>query len=205
MTSNLNPEHVTNWNVSYQRQLGADWLATVSYLGSKTTHLWLSRDINAPINLPGATTSNESQRKPLYLLNATQGAFFNKVIVNDDGANANYNAFLVSIRRRFSRNYTVLANYTWSHCISDGDPSGDLNTNYYQDQNNRAADRGSCNFDVRHQINSSFVVVSPVTASGWVGHLLRNWQLAPLVRLELHSGSPSVACSTAYFLLGTLK
>ena len=37
----INPKstYVINWNATYQRQIGKDWLASVSYLGNKTTHL----------------------------------------------------------------------------------------------------------------------------------------------------------------------
>ena len=43
---NLHPTYMTQWNVSYHRQLRDNWLVSVSYLGNKTSHLWLSVDIN---------------------------------------------------------------------------------------------------------------------------------------------------------------
>jgi hypothetical protein len=189
---NTKPTEVYNWNVSYQNQLGA-WLGTVSYLGSKTTHLWLSQDIDAPVNIPGATTKNEPQREALYLLNPTQGQYYHQVVVLDNGGNASYNALVATVKRRFSHHYTVLANYTWSHCISDGDPINDLNATYYQNQYDRNAERGDCNFDIRQNFTGSFVAVSPVTANGWTGRLLRNWQLAPLVTLR--TGAPLTVTS----------
>src|SRR5262249_37369903 len=64
----LKTVYMSTWNLSYQRQIGG-WLASVSYIGNKTTHLWLSRDINAPVNLPGSTAANLNQRKALYLAN----------------------------------------------------------------------------------------------------------------------------------------
>ena len=188
MPPDLKPTYVTNWNISYQRQFGADWLATVSYLGSKTTHLWLSQDINSPVSIAGATKGNEAQRRPLYLINSTQASYFSQVIVADDGANATYNALLASVKHRFTHNFTTLVNYTWSHCISDGDSNGDMNTIYYQNQNNRRADRGNCSSDIRHQVNATFVAISPIKGSGWTGRLVRNWQLAPLVRMS--TGTP---------------
>jgi hypothetical protein len=39
----------------------------------------------------------------------------------DDGANASYNALLLSENHRLSKNFSVLVNYTWSHCVGDGD------------------------------------------------------------------------------------
>ena len=36
------PTYVADWNVTYQRQFAGSWLASVSYLGNKTTHLWIA-------------------------------------------------------------------------------------------------------------------------------------------------------------------
>ena len=35
-----------------------NWLATVSYLANKSTHLWLTQDLNPAVYGPGATTGN---------------------------------------------------------------------------------------------------------------------------------------------------
>ena len=182
LPTNLKTTYMTNWNLSYQRQIGG-WLASVSYIGNKTTHLWLASDINAPVNLPGSTAANLNQRKALYLANPSQGQYFGQVAYADDGANATYNGLLLSLQHRFAHNFTALANYTWSHCIGDGDFSGDLRGVYYQNQNNRRGDRGDCNFDIRQQLNASFVAISPVKGKDWKGRLLGNWQIAPLLRL----------------------
>ena len=39
MPLNPKPTYVAQWNVTYQRQLGS-WLASASYLGNKSTHIW---------------------------------------------------------------------------------------------------------------------------------------------------------------------
>jgi len=73
----------------------------------------------------------------------------------DDGANANYNGLLLSLQHRFNHGFTLLSNYTWSHCLSDGDSVGNLRQGYYQIQNNRNADYGDCNYDVTQIFNTS--------------------------------------------------
>jgi len=181
--------NLTQWNLTYQRQFSGNWLASVSYLGNKTTHLWLGRDLNPAVYIPGncgssacSTTSNTASRLLLYLESPEQGQYYNRAEIADDGGNATYNALLVSGQHRFSQGFTVLANYTWSHCISDGDFYGDLSSIYYQDQNNRRADRGDCNFDIRQIFNASVVALSPVRGNGIAARVLGNWQLAPLLR-----------------------
>ncbi len=44
----LNPRaHLrTQWNVTYQRQFAGSWVASVSYLGNETTHLWIAEERN---------------------------------------------------------------------------------------------------------------------------------------------------------------
>jgi hypothetical protein len=180
---------LVQWNFTYQRQFTGNWLVTASYMGNKTTHLWLGRDLNPGVYIPGtcngspcSTTSNTASRSVLYLENPSQGQYYNRAEIADDGGNATYNAMLISLQHRFSAGFTLLGNYTWSHCISDGDFYGDLSSIYYQNQYDRRADRGDCNFDIRQVFNASMVALSPFHGSSWTGRLLGNWQLAPLVR-----------------------
>jgi Carboxypeptidase regulatory-like domain len=190
MPPNIKPITLYQWNFSYQRQIGADWLATISYLGNRTSHVWIGQELNPAIYSPsvcaqfttGCTTGNTQQRKLLNQINPSQGQFYGNVDIVDDGANASYNALLASVNKRLSAGLTMLANYTWSHCISDGDFRGDVTGPSYQNPFNRRADRGDCNFDVRHIFNGSVVATSPVRGSGFVAHLLGNWQIAPLIR-----------------------
>jgi hypothetical protein len=108
------------------------------------------------------------------------GAQLSTVAVADDGSNAEYQALILSAQHRFSRHYTIVANYTWSHCIDEGDFGGDINGPQYQNPYNRNADRGNCGFDIRHNMNLSFVAVAPRFGGIWTNRLLGNWQLAPI-------------------------
>jgi hypothetical protein len=172
------------WNASYQRQIGKSWLASLTYLANNTRHLWLSVDIDPSLYISGqSTTANTNQRRLLYLANPAQGQYYAPVITTDDGANASYNGLLTSVQHRFSHGYTLLANYTWSHCIDDGDFTGNVGNEQYQNQSSRLADRGACNFDIRHMFNLSFAGISPAIGGPWMSRLVRNWQLAPLLRI----------------------
>jgi hypothetical protein len=191
---NLHPTYMTQWNISYQRQLRGNWLVSVSYLGNRTSHLWLSVDVNPAVYIPGqSSTSNTDQRRVMYLENATQGQYYGSVITTDDGASATYNGLLTSIQHRFSHGFTFLANYTWSHCISDGDFAGNVGNEQYQNQSNRRADRGDCNYDIRHIFNGSFVGITPAIGPKWASQVVRNWQVAPLVRIA--SGLPLIVAT----------
>ena len=199
----MRPMYAQNWNLSVERQLGNDWLFSANYLGSKTTHIWAAYEANPGVATPvpanalagctpgqAASTSNTNCRRTLYLANPSQGQLFSNVTSVWDGADANYHAMLLSARHRFAHNYTILTNYTWSHCISDQDFTGELTnsrpTLYPSPFNapnfdNLAKDRGNCGFDVRHNINASVVMSSPRYSGGLAGALLSNWQFAPLI------------------------
>src|SRR5260370_18876271 len=194
LPNHFQPMYVAQWNASYQIQFGGDWLATISYLGNKSTHVPLSTNLNYALFNPAVcasvggtcTTKNTAARRVLAQLQTTpsqNASTIANLIIGDDGANATYNALLTSLQHRFGHHFTLLANYTYSHCLSQGDFLGDMTGGRYQNPTNRAAEYGPCNFDIRHNFNSSLVASSPVKREGWVGWLLGDWQLPPPVRL----------------------
>ena len=181
-------EYMMQWNVSYSRQIGKDWLLTGTYVGNKTNHILGANDINMPQPSPTATTGNEPARRLLTLLNPVQGAFYSSVIQTDAGATANYNAMLLKAEHRLSQHYTWLTNYTWWHCISTWDFGNELAADDYQNPNNRNAEKADCNFDRRHIFNTSLVASSPGLGQGIVKGLTRDWQVAPII--SLYTGQP---------------
>jgi hypothetical protein len=199
------PTYVANWNITYQRQLPGGWMASASYLGNKTTHLWSDRgEVNPATYIPGnctagqygltapgpcSTTSNTSFRRRFYLANPTLGAAYASVNTMDDGAVAHYNGLLLSLQHRLAHNFSFNVNYTNSNCISDSDFGAALAASNNSQPFNRHADWGPCVFDTRHNFNMSLVANSAMNgANPWVNRLLSNWQVAPL--LHASSGQP---------------
>src|SRR2546421_2065308 len=130
------------------------------------------------------------QPTPYNLTNAAQGAsLIGTLFYADDRGHANYNGMLASIRHPFSKNFTWLANYTYSHCLSTGDFNGDLRVTYFQIQNNPDADYASCNFDVRHIFNTSLVASSLYRGNSLTRWLLGGWQVVPSIQAA--SGLPA--------------
>jgi hypothetical protein len=107
----------------------------------------------------------------------------------DDGAVAHYQAVLVSLKHTFSHGFTLLTNYTDSYCVSDQDFGAALAGSTNSFPFSRGIDRGPCNFDTRHNFNTSLVATSSVKGnSPWVSRLLSDWQFAPLIHAA--SGQP---------------
>ncbi len=184
---NIRLPYMQQWNLGVQRQVGQDWLLSANYLGNKSTHRWLTTQQDYAVYIPGtcgnrpcSTIANTSSRRLLTSLNPQAGSAFSSLSQVDDGANASYNALLLSANHRLSKNFSVLLNYTWSHCISDGDVQSEI-TGGYQNPANRAADRGNCVVDVRHIFNGSLVALSPRFRNGMLQKIFGDWELSTIL------------------------
>ncbi len=190
----IQPPNVAQWNVSVQHRFGSDWVLSISYLGNKTSHLWIGNETNPAVYIPGlcagkpcSSTSNTQSRRVFSLANPAAGQYYSQMVIADDGINSNYNGMLTSIEHRFAHNYTLLANYTWSKCLGIA-PVTSLSGGVVQDPNNVRGDYGPCSYDAPHLFNASMVIATRFGGGGLMSHLLSSWQIAPLVRYQ--SGLP---------------
>jgi len=184
---NIQVPYLQQWNVSVQKQIGANWLFSASYLGNSTIHLWAEAPLNAAVNMPGATVGNQNTRRVLYLANSTQGQYFGTVHQLDDGSTASYNALLISVQHRIASHFSVLGNYTFSHCIS-GPFTSELDGFGYGNPANRNFDRGNCvGIDHRHLANFSALQEAPEFSDKWMRALASDWKLSEIIRIQ--SGS----------------
>jgi hypothetical protein len=187
---NLRVTYMMQWNLSYQRQVARNWLATVNYLGNAGRHIWGSTDVNYAVPTAGATTSNTNSRRLTNLVNPATGQYYAEIQQTDDGANSEYHGLLLSIRGSLSKGLTLLSNYTYSHCISSWDFAGELAGTVYQNPLNRATgERGNCGYDHRQIFNTSMVVMSPGFGSAKaLKTVTKDWQLSPIV--SIFTGNP---------------
>jgi len=191
---NIHSPNISQWNASVQHLFSDNWIFSASYLGNRTSHLWIGNEINPAVYIPGtcagkpcSSTSNTQARRVLSLANPSAGQYYSQMTIADDGIGANYNALLTSIDHRFAHNYTFLANYTWSKCLGIA-PMSSLGTGVIQNPYNVRGDYGPCTYDVPQLFNASIVYSSQFGHGGLVSHLLSNWTIAPLVRYQ--SGLP---------------
>jgi Carboxypeptidase regulatory-like domain/TonB dependent receptor-like, beta-barrel len=190
MPLNVHEMYVQQWNLVVQRQIGPNWLVSASYIGNKSTHIWDQTEANPATYIPGSSTvGNTNQRRRLFLENpaANAGALVGSIALLDDGANANYNGLIVSVNHRFNQRFSAMANWTWSHCLGEGENQNDLAFPQYQNPDNRAPEYGNCLFDHRHIFNTSFLYSTPSDwGNPWAGKILRNWELSTIV--SMYSG-----------------
>jgi len=203
MDHNTPNMQVAQWNLAIQKQIGADWMASASYLGNHTTHLWSNQQINpavflglGPCTLAGvqyttcSTTANQDQRRRFSLENVgAQGyGFVNHL---ESGGTASYNGLLLSVQRRPARGITLSGNYTWSHCITDTTPGGRMqfSTNAndsWNNPDNRRLDRGNCwavAADRRHVFNLSAVAETPRFANRALNAAASGWKFSPIFKI----------------------
>jgi hypothetical protein len=205
MDYNTKTPTTASWNLSIQRQVGSDWILSASYIGNETAHVWTQKPGNpavflglGPCSINGvsyttcSTTSNTNQRRQLSLSRPQDGQLIGYLGLLDPGANVSYQAMLLSVQHRFSKNFTLQSNYTWSHCIAstyaDLTSGGPDATETYSNPNNRNADRGPCYADRRHILNFTGVARTPRFSGRTLGILANNWSLSGIYKIQ--SGQP---------------
>ncbi|HYL09529.1 MAG TPA: TonB-dependent receptor [Candidatus Acidoferrales bacterium] len=86
-----------------------------------------------------------------------------------------YQGGILEIKKRFSNNYTLIGNYTYSKAF---DTTTDFNSDFSPaDQTCLSCERSLSTFDQRHK-----VVVAGVFDSPWKGRILSGFELSPIVR-----------------------
>jgi hypothetical protein len=195
LKSDAKATNVHQWNLSVERQIGSDWLLSAAYLGTRTLHMWVSKEDNpgryfpgGPCTLNGVTynpctsANNLDQRRRLIVARPQDGLYFSSISATDDGGTGSYNALQLSVRRRVSRGVTVSGNYTWSHCIGDS-PGGSVNPGTgFTDPDNRRADTGNCAADRRHILNLSAVTETPQFAQPALRAVASGWKVSGIFR-----------------------
>ena len=110
--------------------------------------------------------------------------------VDPQSSNGNsiYNAFTLTVTKRFSHGFQLLSSWTYSHSIDD---STDLSTLIApQDNSFPQLDRSNSDFDQRHRWITSAVFQSPYHSSdsGFWRKFLAGFTVAPII--EVSSGRP---------------
>jgi hypothetical protein len=139
--------YVEQWDLSAQRELPANFVSTISYLGSHGVHLLETNVVN--------------------LLNPATGvaqypAFAPAIGWRGSVGMSSYNGLSVALRRPFSKGLLVTANYMWSHEIDNGsNGSGDGDEISPQNAMCLACDRASGAWDATHVVNGNAVYQLP--------------------------------------------
>jgi hypothetical protein len=121
---NFRLPQVLTYNLTLERGFGATWLARAAYMGSLGHRLGGTGDqesgllqLNPAIYVPGNSTEANTQQRRLY-------PSFGFVDSINSGVNSNYNALQLTLEKRMSKSFSLLANFTWSKSLDDFGPGG---------------------------------------------------------------------------------
>ena len=192
-------QYVQQWSGSVEKSLRHDTTLEVGYHGERGLHLQQAVLINNALPGPGAI----QPRRPYATATFQPGTVFPATLqvasstfpvssVNDlqDRARSWYDAGYVSLRRRYSRGLSLMANYTFAKNLSDAPEfrSPMAESAIPQNDNDLNAEKGpAC--DVRHRLSLSVVYELPAwKAADWRRTLTRNWRLSTIYQVQ--SGFP---------------
>lgn len=172
--------YVTQWGLSIQQTLPFSTLGTISYVGSKGTHLLTLSYVNV--------IDPETGERPY--------PNFSQISWRGNDSSSTYNALQLSLQRTFKQGLLFTFNYTFSHEIDDGSMgSGDGDSLTPENVACLACERASGTFDVRHVVNASAVYELPfgggkpyLNSPGFLRSVFGSWQLSSI--FTAHTGFP---------------
>jgi hypothetical protein len=180
---NWHMQELATWNLNLEHQFGQSWVARVSYAGNKGTYLTSPLNYteqNPAIYVPGNSTEDNTQQRRL-------NPNFGPVGLAASASNSHYNSLRLNLEKRFSKGFTIVANYTRSKMIDDIGPNG----GGYGATNplNRRFDHGISNDDVPNVFNFSGAWQIPnAPLHGLANTLVNGWELTALTNWR--SGFP---------------
>ena len=146
-----------SYNVTVQYELTHSMTASGAYVGSLSRHLGEAYSAN-PITeiVPPAQNQFNYISYPDF---ASGGTY------NIPNGNSNYNGLQLNLERRFTSGFSMLVNYTWSHCLGTArdylvDDVGGTSAPYLAGWGVQG-DYAPCSFDVRNLFHASGQYVLP--------------------------------------------
>ena len=141
------------WNLSIERQLAGDWMIRAAYVGSHESHGMENVELSPTVYPTG---------QHLYKQ-------YSDIAMAMNDINAHYNSLQLTAQKRFSKGFTILANYTFAKSIDDWPYGQDITTvvsggnspiPWYMPGRHQF-DRGPSDFDRAHRFVASFVYTLP--------------------------------------------
>lgn len=178
--SQLQQTYIQQWNFAVQDQLQKGLALTVAYVGNRTTHEQL---ISVPDNVPNPGPGAIQTRRPYPQ--------WSQFFIGETNGNANYHALQVTLEKRFSAGYQLLASYSFSKCMDQGsNQSGPIAVSFLK------SNYAVCDYNLPNNLTVSSLYDLPFGkkraflghANPFVDSLIGGWELAGI--LTARSGLP---------------
>jgi hypothetical protein len=178
------------WNVTLQRELPANILTTIGYLGTRGRHLFRNTDVNVPTPVRGADGR-------LFFAPglARPNRSFGTIELKTSDGQSWYRALVVELRRNWNRGLSLQSSYTWSRTEDTTQAS-----TFFSDATNGTTvafpefdpeyNKGPADWDTPHNwvTNLTWDVPFARGKAGIAKALLADWQLTGIS--VMRSGQP---------------
>ncbi|MCL5742669.1 MAG: TonB-dependent receptor, partial [Acidobacteria bacterium] len=171
---------VVQWNLAVQQQLTRDLSLTVAYVGSGSSYIMDSYNMNG--SQPGPVATEASRRLVPQ---------WNNITFTSPYGHSTYHGLDVQLDKRFASGLSFSASYTWSHSLDNvseqfGEGGGGLQS--FSDFNSA---KGNSNFDFRHRFVTATAWELPfgkgrrfINRGGILDALLGGWQLSGMLSAQ---------------------
>jgi hypothetical protein len=183
---------VYNWNLGIERQLPANVLVRVAYVGSHSSHLTETLNLDPSPFSPTGTKGTLRLNTIVASLGITPSNLFGQVQQDTQDINSSFHSLQLSVEKRMTHGLTILGNYTFSKSIDDL-PAGAGVTGFdtysarpWDDPLRHQFDRGPSEFDHTHRFVASFVYDLPgfKNSSTVVRQVFGGWEYTGVVSAQ---------------------
>jgi hypothetical protein len=176
---------IQQWNFNVQRQVFADVLLELGYMGSKGVHeVYYSQGNQARLDANPASPTTILSRRLFPLWGSSMRT------AGGDGVTS-YHGGYVKVEKRFAAGLSFLAHYSLGKALDYSSQVNETTRNFYDPR----MGKGRSLFDVRDRIVFSATYELPVgpgkrhlASKGVVGQILGNWQINTIATMQ--SGFP---------------
>ncbi len=186
------------WNFEIQRQLGADNVLALRYMGNHGYNIFVT-DPNANASADPTFYPNGFAGLPAE----TPDPRFGVVQQLTNNGYSNYHALLINFRRAFAHGFQGQISYDWSHAldtVSNGGVvafSGSALLGQINPVSLRSLNYSNADYDVRHNLTGDFIWEMPKLKNRLMDTIFGRWSVG--TKLSAHTGTPfSVTNSDAF-------
>jgi hypothetical protein len=172
--------YVQQYNLTLQREIGHNFVATTSYVGSLGRNQYLFNGCTSFNLAPPGSSAAVNPRRPYYSIFPNAG----NITVCGPWYNSLYQALQTTLDRRFQGGLSILATYTYGHSIDNA--SGSAGTGATALPDSRQRERGNSILDLRNRFTflGDWAVPFAKGSKGLVGVLAKGWGINAVVVLS---------------------
>ena len=184
------------WSLTIQKEMPAQFLTSIGYVGTRATNFELWIDANAPDFVRPAGYDFDPRLNAGFnsnLIRPYQG--YAAITQYNTGVSSTYHSLQTSFQRRFANDLAVQGTYTLAKVLGE---VATARNPMPQNVLNWRADRGPTDFDRTHVLSGNYIYTLPFLRNrrDLLGEVLGNWQISGF--LTFQSGlamSPGISTS----------